>query len=266
MKNLYFILSFTFLMGTGINLFSQVSVNNDGSAPHSSAMVDIQSTGSGLLIPRMSQAQRNGIITPATGLMVYQTDGTAGFYYYNGTAWTTLSAGGGSGSGMHYPGEYFGGGIVFWAEESGQHGLICSVVDISMSTNWSNITNLTAGTAWSDWDGLGNSNGIVGQAGHTNSAAQQCLDYVNDDYGTGIYSDWYLPSRSELNDLWNSFRIVQKNLESDGNPATIKLSLSPYWSSSESSAATAWIYYFSTGYLTTSPKSNYTFVRAIRSF
>ena len=40
-------------------------------------------------------AQQRGLIgSPATGLMVYQTDGTAGFYFYNGTAWTSLSASG----------------------------------------------------------------------------------------------------------------------------------------------------------------------------
>jgi hypothetical protein len=39
----------------------------------------------------MTEAQRNLITTPATGLMIYQTDGTAGFYFYNGTAWTSLS-------------------------------------------------------------------------------------------------------------------------------------------------------------------------------
>lgn len=47
----------------------------------------------------MIQAQRDAISSPATGLLVYQTDGTAGFYFYNGTAWTSLSGGGGSPSG-----------------------------------------------------------------------------------------------------------------------------------------------------------------------
>ena len=39
----------------------------------------------------MTQAQRNAIVSPATGLFIYQTNGTAGFYYYSGTTWTPVS-------------------------------------------------------------------------------------------------------------------------------------------------------------------------------
>lgn len=55
--------------------------------PHASAKLDITSTDKGFLPPRMTSSQRTSIQNPATGLMVYQTDGTAGLYYYNGTAW-----------------------------------------------------------------------------------------------------------------------------------------------------------------------------------
>lgn len=58
--------------------------------PDASAMLDITSTDSGILIPRMTQAQRDAIATPATGLLIYQTDNSPGFYYYNGTIWTTF--------------------------------------------------------------------------------------------------------------------------------------------------------------------------------
>jgi hypothetical protein len=64
--------------------------------PDASAALDVTSTTQGMLVPRMSQAQRNVIPNPANGLMVYQTDGTAGFYFYNGTAWTSLNGGGGT--------------------------------------------------------------------------------------------------------------------------------------------------------------------------
>ena len=73
-------------------LFSQnVGINNDASQPHSSAMLDVMSTDKGLLIPRMTMAERDLIASPATGLMIYQTTNTAGFYYYNGSAWTSVS-------------------------------------------------------------------------------------------------------------------------------------------------------------------------------
>jgi hypothetical protein len=71
--------------------FSQsVSINNSGAAADTSAMLDISSTAKGLLIPRMSAGQRTAIATPATGLLVYQTDGDPGFYYYNGSNWFLL--------------------------------------------------------------------------------------------------------------------------------------------------------------------------------
>ena len=59
--------------------------------PDASAQLDITSTTRGLLIPRMTLAQRTAIGSPATGLLVYQTDGTAGVYVYQG-AWTIFGA------------------------------------------------------------------------------------------------------------------------------------------------------------------------------
>jgi len=55
-------------------------------APDASAVLDLTSTSKGLLPPRLSQAQRDAIASPATGLLVFQTDGTPGFYYNAGTA------------------------------------------------------------------------------------------------------------------------------------------------------------------------------------
>jgi uncharacterized protein (TIGR02145 family) len=46
----------------------------------------------------MDASQRTGIGSPATGLLVYQTDAPAGFYYYNGTGWISLGTGEGAGS------------------------------------------------------------------------------------------------------------------------------------------------------------------------
>ena len=77
----------------GLNLTAQVGINKDGSAPDASAMLDVKSTVGGMLIPRMTAADRDNIATPATGLTVYVTDDN-NFYYYDGAAWQALQQAG----------------------------------------------------------------------------------------------------------------------------------------------------------------------------
>ena len=66
-----------------------VAINGTGAAPAASSMLDISSTTAGLLIPRMTSAQRTAIAAPATGLQVYDTT-TGSFWYYDGTAWVEI--------------------------------------------------------------------------------------------------------------------------------------------------------------------------------
>jgi trimeric autotransporter adhesin len=70
-----------------------VAINTDGSAADATALLDVKSTTKGMLIPRMTTVQRTGITTPATGLLVFDTDVNA-FWYFDGTAWTKLDASG----------------------------------------------------------------------------------------------------------------------------------------------------------------------------
>lgn len=82
------LVSFCLLCCCGVFNFAalnaQVGINLDNSPPDSSAILDIKSNSQGFLTPRMTEAERNAIPTPATGLLVYQTDGTFGFYYNQG--------------------------------------------------------------------------------------------------------------------------------------------------------------------------------------
>jgi hypothetical protein len=75
----------TMLCYCSISFAQNVAINNDASAPDGSAMLDVKSSSKGLLIPRMNSSQRGLISNPATGLMIYQTDGAPGFYYNAGT-------------------------------------------------------------------------------------------------------------------------------------------------------------------------------------
>ncbi|MCO6174107.1 tail fiber domain-containing protein [Flavobacterium sp. NRK F10] len=71
--------------------FAQVGINT--TSPDASSALDISSTDKGILIPRMTEIQRVAIAAPATGLLVYQTNDEEGFWYYNGTSWTSLKGG-----------------------------------------------------------------------------------------------------------------------------------------------------------------------------
>ena len=78
------------MLSYNASLMAQVGINT--TTPDPSSMLDIQSTAKGLLIPRMTLTDRNNIPSPAQGLMVYQTDNTPGFYYYNGSTWSAIAA------------------------------------------------------------------------------------------------------------------------------------------------------------------------------
>jgi hypothetical protein len=93
MKNIYFF-SFIFLLNSSL-LFSQVAINTDGSPPASSAILDVKSTHQGVLIPRVTFEQLNGIENPAEGLMLYCTncnvDGTGVLSIYQGGKWKIIN-------------------------------------------------------------------------------------------------------------------------------------------------------------------------------
>ena len=72
--------------------YAQVGINTN--TPDASSALDIESTTGGILIPRLTETQRDAISSPATGLMIYQTDQTTGFYFYNGTQWTGVGMSG----------------------------------------------------------------------------------------------------------------------------------------------------------------------------
>lgn len=98
LKNLTFTLA-TFLMLALVNPISAQNTYPGSGAvgigtlsPNSSSLLDINSTSKGVLIPRMTKTQRDAIVSPAVGLLIYQTNSSPGFYYYSGAAWTAVAA------------------------------------------------------------------------------------------------------------------------------------------------------------------------------
>ena len=131
-----------------------------------------------------------------------------------------------------------------------QHGLVATVNDVSTSIVWGCTgTFITDASYTTIGTGLTNTNSIVNQCGET-GAAKLCYDLVE-----GGYSDWYLPSKDELNQLWINKELI-------GNFGTFF-----YWTSSQISANDVSVQQFSSGaqYDTAGKGGNY-LVRAIRSF
>ena len=145
------------------------------------------------------------------------------------------------------------------------HGLIASTADLSNGIQWYNGSFTTTGaTGTAIGTGQTNTSAIVNNQGTGSYAAQLCNDYTNADTGTGVYSDWYLPSKDELNAIWT-------NLVDDGsgsNSGVGGFAKSYYWSSSEFTSNSAWCQSFYDGSQGNVSKKGYDLerVRAVRAF
>jgi len=207
--------------------YSQVAINADGTTPASSAMLEVKSANKGFLPPRVSltgTADVSTIPSPATGLLVFNTNPSmangsgAGFYYYNGVKWVNLSGGT-----THYIGELYGGGNIFWLDQTGEHGLIAATSDISGDHAWYNGTFMVTGA---NADGIYaltyNNEKIIAAQGTGAYASILCRDYFHFS-GNMFHDDWYLPSKYELNLMYLNRAYL----------APFNTSYGIYWSSTE---------------------------------
>jgi len=215
--------------------------------PNSKAALDITSTTQGLLPPRMDSTARNAITSPPAGLVIYNTSIKA-FQCYNGTTWYST---------VHFIGENYGGGIVFYVYDNGQHGLIAATADQSTGIRWfgGTYTN-TRAKADGIGAGLKNTAIIIANQGPVDGnafAATVCNEY-SVTVGGVTYGDWYLPSKHELNLLYLQKTVV-------GGFASAY-----YWSSSDFNANSAWNQYFFNGNQFFNFKDNAYYVRAVRAF
>jgi len=147
-------------------------------------------------------------------------------------------------------GEQYGGGIVFYVDSTQQHGLIAATVDQSITAPWWNGT-FVATNATSTSDGFTNTQKIV--------AAQQSGEYaasICDRYAGGGLTDWFLPSKDQLDKLYSNRMFVGG------------FSNEIYWSSTEFDVASVWVQDFTNGqqHLDNSSDGANVHTRAIRAF
>lgn len=82
------------LLGLAIARFGfaqSFAINATGDTAHKSAIFDVKSNTKGILIPRMSQSERDAISSPVTSLLIYQNNNDSGYYYFDGSIWLKLS-------------------------------------------------------------------------------------------------------------------------------------------------------------------------------
>ncbi|MDB9922058.1 DUF1566 domain-containing protein [Polaribacter sp.] len=156
---------FTFLVAVLLTATTYAQVGVGTTTPDASSALDITSTTKGLLIPRMTETQRDAISSPATGLMIYQTDGTVGFYYYNGSSWSEVAATSKTYSVNTFYAEL--GGYVIEVNSDGTHGLVVAMQDQGTS-NWYEANDLLSNAS-------------------------------NHDTNGAKFKDWRLPTKRELN-------------------------------------------------------------------
>ena len=204
---------------------SQVSIGVP--VPSGSAMLDVSSTTKGFLPPRMSTIARNAIPNPVQGLTIWNTTNKQ-LEVYDSLYWVNMN---GKLVSTLNVGDSYGGGIVAYIFLPGEigyvagqtHGLIAAILDqtTDAGVKWFpsifyDVTQTFLG------QGLANTFSIIAASG-TASLTNYAAGLANS-YRGGDYTDWYLPSKDELNKLYQN-RVAIGNFATSG--------LAAYWSSSQ---------------------------------
>ena len=149
-------------------------------------------------------------------------------------------------------GQSFGGGIIFYIDTSGKHGLIAATSDQGTTATWYNGTYTNTGaTGTAIGSGARNTNKIIkSQSKPGNYAALLCSKYTG-----GGFTDWFLPAKDELNELYKKRSIVGGFEKTN------------YWSSTEANMNNASNEDFQPGGFQFDDDKNFTLhVRAVRAF
>jgi hypothetical protein len=171
--------------------------------------------------------------TNSLGNTIYGDDMTFAYFFYGAT---------------------YQGGLVFYIDGTGQHGLVCAPTDQSTNTIWGcNGTLITGADGTSVGTGNQNTIDIITGCSTAGTAARICHDL-----SLNGYTDWFLPSRDELGLMYTN--LYQNGFGSFTNNVH-------YWSSSETNETVAWTWTFTLlGYRQNYGKGNPYYVRAVRAF
>ncbi len=235
------------------------------SAVSASAVLEASSTTQGFLPPRMTYYQRTQIASPIAGLTIWCSNcGASGeMQVFNGGTWTNMIGGTATGTISLSIGQGYQGGKVAYILVKGdpgydvntQHGIIAATSDQSdqlIRIKWDKGTyTITGATGTAIGTGFSNTNKIIASQGEPAISYAAGLARA---YTGGGYTDWYLPSKDELEKL----SITRETIGGFVNYY--------YWSSSEFDLSQAWFQTFFSSVQSKSVKGEPAIVRAIRYF
>jgi hypothetical protein len=261
------------LLVVSISTFAQTGIGT--TTPNSSAQLEVASTTKGFLPPRVAltgSTSASPLAAHVAGMVVYNTatvsDVTPGLYVNNGAAWTLATSSGG-GTTQYSVGDFAQGGIVFWVDATGEHGLVCAKVDQStVGMRWYAGTNgITQAKGDGIYAGKANTKIIISAQvaiGDDNAtyAARMCNELQITESGI-TYADWYLPSSFELNLMYTNKSTINTTATANGG---LSLKTDYYWSSTEGDSSNTWGQEFTSSVMSSYAKTNYSNVRAVRAF
>lgn len=180
----------------------------------------------GIVVPNVAPSAN----PPKAGMIRFNTS-TQDFEGYDGSAWKSLTGLPSTPAVAQYNiGDFAEGGVVFWVSPDGTQGKVVSIRSLNLST-WRSPPAFTQGQSTSN--GLSNTELIVSGFNHTGSAAQRCLDLVENGH-----DDWYLPASDELSTLLNQSSTINPTIvQWLGDP----LHTTWYWSSTVESGLMAFV-------------------------
>ena len=194
------------------------------------------------------------IVSAGANISVTGSGTTANPYVVNATTYSV--------------GDFAHGGIVFWVDETGQNGLVCAKQDQSTDVRWyAGTYGNTQAKGDGPYAGEANTSIIIaaqvaiGDDGIT-YAARICNELQRQE-GAKTYGDWYLPSKEELNLMFQNKATIDATATANGGSA---FASAYYWSSTEDGSNYAWNQGFGSGNQTQRVRTTHTRVRAVRAF
>jgi len=206
-----------------------------------------------------------GVSDPAQKLTVSGVieSTTGGFKFPDGTVQTKATT-------SYSIADFAQGGIVFWVDETGQHGLVCAKEDHDGGSGvrwYAGTYGSTRAMGDGPYAGEANTAIIIAAQvaiGDDGSTYAACIcNELQVTEGGKTYGDWYLPSKEELNLMYQNKATIDATATANGGSSFASVY---YWSSTELNNGIAWFQYFDDGSQGGSLKDGTGYVRAIRAF